>query len=42
MAKFMQIKFQNPKLSRSEIANQVGYTSGTLKRYRNDMNMLSL
>ena len=40
-AKFMQIKFENPKLKQSEIANQLGYSSSTLKRYRNDINMLS-
>ena len=41
MAKFMQIKFENPKLKQSEIANQLGYSSSTLNRYRNDINMLS-
>ena len=41
MADFMRIKYENPKLNQSEIANQVGYTSSTLQRYRNDMNMLS-
>ena len=41
MAKFMQIKFENPKLKQSKIADQLGYSSGTLQRYRNDINMLS-
>ena len=41
MAKFMQIRFQNPKLRQSEIADQLGYSSSTLQRYKNDINMLS-
>ena len=41
MAKFMQIKFENPKLKQSEIANQLSYTSSNLQRYRNDINRLS-
>ena len=41
MAKFMQIKFANPKLKQSDIANHLGYSSSTLKRYRNDINMIS-
>ena len=41
LAKFMQIKFQNSKLKQSEIADQLGYSSSTLQRYRNDINMLS-
>ena len=40
MTNFMRIKYENPKLKQSEIANQLGY-SFTLKRYRNDVNMLS-
>ena len=40
-AKFMQITFENPKLKISEITDQPGYSSGTLQRYRNDINMLS-
>ena len=40
MAHFMRIKYENPKLKQSEIANQLGYSS-TLQRYRNDKNMLS-
>ena len=30
-----------PKLKQSEIANQLGYSSSTLQRYRNDIKMLS-
>ena len=41
MAKFMQKKFENPKMKQSEIADQLGHSSSTLKRYRNDINMLS-
>ena len=41
MAKFMQIKFENPKLKQSEIADQLGYSRSTLKTYRNVINMLS-
>ena len=41
MAKFMQKKFENPKMKQSEIADQLGHLSSTLKRYRNDINMLS-
>ena len=38
----MRIKYENPKMKQSEIANQLGYSSSTLQRYRNDINMLSL
>ena len=41
MSKFMCIKFENPKMKQSEIANQLGYSTSTLQRYRNDINMLS-
>ena len=41
MAKFMQIEFENPILKQSEIANQLGYSSITLQKYKNDKNMLS-
>ena len=37
----MQIKDENPKMKQSEIANQLGKSSSTLQRYRNDINMLS-
>ena len=36
MADFMRMKYENPKLKQSEIANQLGYSSSTLQRYRND------
>ena len=41
MAKFMQIKFENPRSKQSEIAEHLGYSSSTLQRYRNDIIMLS-
>ena len=41
MADFMRVKYENPKLKQSEIANQSGLSSSTLQRYRNDINMLS-
>ena len=37
----MRIKYENPKMKQSEIANQLGKSSSTLQRYRNDINMLS-
>ena len=41
MADFMGIKNENSKMKQSEIANQLGYSSPILERYRNDKNMLS-
>ena len=35
------MKCQNPRLKQSEIANQSRYSTSTLQRYRNDINMLS-
>ena len=37
----MRIKNENSKLKQSPIANQLGYSTSTLQRYRNDRNMLS-
>ena len=42
MAMFMQIKFENQKLKQSEIADQLGFSSSTLKRYRKDINAFTL
>ena len=42
MADFMRVKYENPKLKQLEITNQLGLSSSTLQRYRNDINMLSL
>ena len=41
MADFMKVKIENPRMKQSEIANQIGLSTSTLKRYRNDINMLS-
>ena len=41
MNDFMNIKYQNPKMTQSEISNQLGMSSSTLQRYRNDKNMIS-
>ena len=41
MADFMRVKYENPKMKQSEIANQLGMSSSTLQRYRNEINMLS-
>ena len=41
MCDFMRLKYENPKLRQSEIANRLGYSSSTLQRYRNDVNMIS-
>ena len=41
MADFMRVKYENPRMKQSEIANQLGLSSSTVQRYRNDINMLS-
>ena len=41
MADFMRVKYENPKMKQSEIANQLGMSSSTLQRYRNDVNLHS-
>ena len=41
MADFLMLKYENPRIKQSEIANQLGKSSSTLQRYRNDINMLS-
>ena len=41
MNDFMNIKHQNPKMTQSEISSQLNMSSSTIKRYRNDINMLS-
>ena len=37
MADFMRIKYENPKLKQSPIANQIDLSTSTLQRYRNDI-----
>ena len=41
MADFMKVKYENPRMKQSEIANQLGMSSSTIQRYRNDINVLS-
>ena len=41
MNDFMNIKYQNPKMKQSEISSQLNMSSSTIKRYRNDINMIS-
>ena len=41
MADSLRLKYENPKMKQSEIANQIGLSTSTLQRYRNDINMLS-
>ena len=40
MADFMRFKYENPKMKQSEIANQLSYSTSTLQRFSNDINML--
>ena len=41
MNDFMHIKYQNPKMKQSDIANNLNMSSSTIQRYRNDINMFS-
>ena len=41
MADFMRVKYENPKMKQTEIANQINLSSSTIQRYRNEINMLS-
>ena len=41
MNDFMNINYENPKMTQSDISSQLNMSSSTLKRYRNDTNMLS-
>ena len=41
LAKFMEIKSNNPRLNQSEIANMLELSSSTIQRYRKETNMLS-
>ena len=41
MVDFMRVKYENPKLKQSEIANQLGCSASTLQRYKMDIIMLS-
>ena len=41
MNDFMNIKYQNPKMTQSEKSSQLNMSPSTIQRYRNDINMLS-
>ena len=41
MADYMKLKYENPRMKQSELANHLTKSSSTLQRYRNDINMLS-
>ena len=41
MNDFMNIKYQNPKMTQLEISSQLYMSPSTIQRYRNDINMLS-
>ena len=41
MNDFMNIKYQNPKMTQSEISSQSNMSPSTIQRYRNDINMIS-
>ena len=41
MADFMKLKYENPRMKQSQIANQIGLSTSTLQRYESDINMLS-
>ena len=41
MNDFMNINYQNPKMTQSEISSQLNMSSSTIQRYRNDIYMFS-
>ena len=41
MADFIRLKYENPRMKQTEIANHIGMSSSTVQRYRNDINMVS-
>ena len=41
MKDFMNIKYQNPKMTQSEISSKLNMSPSTIQRYRNDINMIS-
>ena len=41
MNDFMNTKYQNPKMTQSEVSSQLNISPSTIKIYRNDINMLS-
>ena len=41
MNDFMNIEYQNPKMSQSEISSKLNMSLSTIQRYKNDINMIS-
>ena len=41
MNDFMNIKYQNPKMTQSQITSQLNICPSTIQRYKNDINMIS-
>ena len=41
IADYMRIKYENPKMKQPEIAKELGCSSSTLQRYKNDKIMVS-
>ena len=41
MTEFMRLKYENTRMKQSQIANEIGLSTSTSQRYRNDINMLS-
>ena len=41
MNDFMNVKYQNPKLKKSEIASQLKVSTSSIQRQRDEINMLS-
>ena len=40
MNDFLHVKYQNPKMTQSEISSQLNMSPSTIQRYRNDKNMI--
>ena len=41
MAVFLRINYENSRMKKSQIANQIGLSTSAVQSYRNDINMLS-
>ena len=41
MADVLRLKYENPRMKQSDVANQLSLSSSTIQRHRNDINMLS-
>ena len=42
MADFMRLTYENLRLKQFQIANQIGFSTSTLQRYRNEMNEINM